>query len=328
LRPLSLRALSRRLPPLHLVLPNVLSRPDRSGLQAPALKARLALVMAASVAGVVTCLLAEPVFAMTGVKPPPKPAPSLATPQAFCTEVTGRLPNVSKAVCTRAQLSLTDARSAQGRPLFQRDVISPNAHLRVLVIGGIHGDELSSTALVLNWIGAAAETPSNIHWRFVPLMNPDGMLLDKPTRTNSRGVDLNRNFPTPNWDKEAPVYWNQRTKSDPRRYPGPKPLSEPESKWLFDEMERWKPNLIVSVHAPYGLLDFDGPTVAPQRLGRLYLDQVGIFPGSLGNYGGVHKKVPVVTIELPSALRTPQEAEIRQMWLDLLRWTADRLGAG
>ena len=55
---------------------------------------------------------------------------------------------------------------------------------------------------------------------------------------------------------------------------------------------------------------------------------IGIFPGSLGNYGGVHKKVPVVTIELPSALLTPQEAEIRQMWLDLLRWTAERLGAG
>jgi len=162
----------------------------------------------------------------------------------------------------------------------------------------------------------------------VPLVNPDGMLREQPSRTNAHGVDLNRNFPTPDWDKEAPVYWSQRTKNDPRRYPGPKPLSEPESRWLHDEMERWKPNLIVSVHAPYGLLDFDGPTVAPQRLGRLYLDQVGIFPGSLGNYGGVHKKVPVVTIELPSAIRTPQDAEVRQMWLDLLRWTAERLGAG
>jgi protein MpaA len=271
--------------------------------------------------------LSSPAMAMTAVKSPGKPVNTISTPQAFCAEMTGRLPNVSKATCGRAQLLLSEARSAQGRPLFQRDVVSPNARLRVLVIGGIHGDELSSTALVLNWINAAMETPSNIHWRFVPLMNPDGMLLDKPTRTNSRGVDLNRNFPTPNWDKEAPVYWNQRTKNDPRRYPGPKPLSEPESKWLFDEMEHWKPNLIVSVHAPYGVLDFDGPTVAPERLGRLYLDQVGIFPGSLGNYGGVHKKVPVVTIELPSAIRTPQEAEIRQMWLDLLRWTADRLGA-
>ena len=264
--------------------------------------------------------------------PAPSAAPILApikeTPAAVCDPLVRRLPNVSRAVCARAQLQPGSAVSVQGRPLLQRDVSDASSQLRVLVLGGIHGDELSSTALVLHWIGAATETPANIHWRFVPLMNPDGMLRDKPTRTNARGVDLNRNFPTPGWEKDAPAYWAKRTRSDPRRYPGPKPLSEPESRWLHDEMERWKPDLIVSVHAPYGVLDFDGPTVPPQRLGRLYLDQVGIFPGSLGNYGGVHKRVPVVTIELPSALRTPQEAEMRQMWLDLLRWTAEKLGAG
>ncbi|MFZ4550394.1 MAG: M14 family zinc carboxypeptidase [Aquabacterium sp.] len=263
-------------------------------------------------------------------KPDVIPAHAAGRPlsaSSFCEVMTRRLPNVSRAVCARAQLQAMPVRSVSGNQLVQRDVVSPHARLRVLVVGGIHGDELSSTALVLHWIGAAMETPSNIHWRFVPLMNPDGMLQSRPSRTNARGVDLNRNFPTPNWDKEAPMYWKERTRSDPRRFPGGKPLSEPESKWLHDEMERWKPDLIVSVHAPYGVLDFDGPTVPPKRLGRLYLDQVGIFPGSLGNYGGVYKKVPVVTIELPNALRTPQDAEIRQMWLDLLRWTADRLGA-
>lgn len=262
----------------------------------------------------------------------PRAAPSgpeaIRSVSALCEHLGRRLPNLSRHACTQAQLTAGAGASVHGVPLFQRDVSAPSSRLRVLVIGGIHGDELSSTALVLHWIGAAMDTPSNIHWRFVPLVNPDGMLKERPTRTNARGVDLNRNFPTPNWDKEAPQYWSKRTRSDPRRYPGPKPLSEPESRWLHDEMERWKPDLIVSVHAPYGVLDFDGPTVPPQRLGRLYLDQVGIFPGSLGNYGGVHKKVPVVTIELNSALRTPQEAEIRQMWLDLLRWTAERLGAG
>ncbi|EWS65065.1 hypothetical protein Y695_01688 [Hydrogenophaga sp. T4] len=73
------------------------------------------------------------------------------------------------------------------------------------------------------------------------------------------------------------------------------------------------------------MLDFDGPSVPPARLGRLYLDQVGIFPGSLGNFGGVHKGMPVVTIELPSAFRTPLDAEMRQMWLDLLRWMSERV---
>jgi protein MpaA len=241
------------------------------------------------------------------VAPIVKPAQlvGINTPQAFCDQMVKRLPNVTMSLCGRDGLSVNGGKSVWGRPF-----------------------ELSSTALVLHWIQHATLTPSNVHWRFVPLINPDGLLLDRPTRTNARGVDLNRNFPTPNWDKEAPIYWKDRTKNDPRRFPGPKSLSEPESRWVHDEMERFKPNLIVSVHAPYGVLDFDGPTTAPQRLGRLYLDQVGIFPGSLGNFGGVHKRVPVVTIELPSALRTPQDAEIRQMWLDLLRWMGERLGAG
>ena len=131
---------------------------------------------------------------------------------------------------------------------------------------------------------------------------------------------------TPNWARDARKYWETRTRKDPRRWPGSKPLSEPESQFLFDQMNSFKPHLIVSVHAPYGVLDFDGPAVPPSRLGRLYLDQVGIFPGSLGNFSGVHKGVPVVTIELPSAVRTPTDAEMRQMWIDLLRWTTERLG--
>jgi murein peptide amidase A len=197
------------------------------------------------------------------------------------------------------------------------------------VVGDIHGDELSSSAVALHWIRFAAEEqvdmPQSVHWRFVPLLNPDGMLAHPPSRVNAAGVDLNRNFPTPNWERDAATYWEKRTGKDRRRWPGPKPLSEPETRFLHDQMQKFKPHLIVSIHAPYGVLDFDGPSVPPSRLGRLYLDQVGIFPGSLGNYGGVHKGVPVVTIELPNSLRTPLDAETRQMWLDLLRWTAAKI---
>ena len=39
----------------------------------------------------------------------------------------------------------------------------------------------------------------------------------------------------------------------------------------------------------------------------------------------MHSGVPVVTIELPNATRTPRDAEIRQMWLDLLGWMSARL---
>lgn len=242
-----------------------------------------------------------------------------------CREFVARLPNVRQLLCDAAQLKPTEGRSVQGRTLYARDVIAPEPKIRVLVVGGMHGDELSSTSVALHWIQLAVQTPSNAHWRFIPALNPDGLMARPATRVNANGVDLNRNFPTPNWARDAKIYWEQRTKKDPRRWPGPSPLSEPESKYFHDEMERFQPDLIVSIHAPYGVLDFDGPTVPPARLGRLYLDQVGIFPGSLGNYGGVHKGMPVVTIELHSALRTPLDAEMRQMWLDLLRWMSERI---
>jgi len=253
-------------------------------------------------------------------------SPAAVLPAADpCVEFVARLPNVKSLLCNAAQLQPTEGRSVQGRTLYMRDVVAPEPRIRVLVVGAMHGDELSSASLALHWIQLAVQTPSNAHWRFIPALNPDGLMARPAKRVNANGVDLNRNFPTPNWKRDAKVYWEDRTKKDPRRWPGPAPLSEPESKYLHDEMERFKPDLIVSIHAPYGMLDFDGPSVPPARLGRLYLDQIGIFPGSLGNFGGIHKGMPVVTIELNSAIRTPLDAEMRQMWLDLLRWMSERL---
>jgi murein peptide amidase A len=260
--------------------------------------------------------------------PPPRDVPAqpfAAAPANPCEAFVARLPNLKRALCDAAALQTTEGRSVQGRSLYARDVVAPEAKLRVLVVGAIHGDELSSASVALHWIQHAVQTPSNAHWRFIPALNPDGLLTRPARRVNANGVDLNRNFPTPNWKRDAKVYWEQRTRKDPRRWPGPSPLSEPESRYLHEEMARFDPHLIVSIHAPYGVLDFDGPGVPPPQLGRLYLDQVGIFPGSLGHYGGVHQGVPVVTVELPSALRTPLDAEMRQMWLDLQRWMAERL---
>ena len=260
-------------------------------------------------------------------------AAGLAAP---CDEFVAKLPNVKRGLCESAKLQPSTARSALGRTLWMRDIKPDNATLRVLVIGAIHGDELSSASVALHWLRLAEQgafdMPQVVHWRFIPALNPDGLFHQPPRRVNANGVDLNRNFPTPNWERDAKTYWEKRTKKDPRRYPGVTPLSEPESRFLHEEMQRFKPQLIVSIHAPYGVLDFDGPKnggfVPPSNLGRLYLDQVGIFPGSLGNYGGVHKGVPVVTIELPNSTRTPLDAEMRQMWLDLLRWMSERVGAG
>ena len=264
--------------------------------------------------------------------------PVRAMPVTACALFLPRLPGVGPQLCKAAQLVPSGAQSRQGLPLFWRDVLTPATGprpvadapgaLRVLVIGAMHGDELTSAALALHWIALAQKTaPSGqaVHWRFIPVLNPDGFLATKPTRVNARGVDLNRNFNTPQWQRDAPLYWEKRTRKDPRRWPGPAPLSEPESQFLQAQMDAFRPQLVVSIHAPYGVLDFDGPHDPPQRLGRLRLDRVGVFPGSLGHYGGVQQGMPVVTIELDHALKMPRDAEVRSMWNDLLRWMDARL---
>jgi murein peptide amidase A len=272
-------------------------------------------------------------------------APAASAQTDPCLELIKNVQGVTASDCRAATLKPTGARSVNGLPLLQREVHAKGQAassvktiaavpatfaatlppLKVLVLGGIHGDEMSSVALVFRWIALAQAQPAGIHWRFVPALNPDGLLQSKPTRVNANKVDLNRNFPTPGWQHEAPEHWVQRTHKDPRRWPGNTAQSEPETRFVVQTMSQWKPDLIVSVHAPYAVLDFDGPVEPPHRLGKLILDRVGIFPGSLGNYGGMHRNVPVVTLELPHADRPPPDAEVRQMWADLLKWADQRI---
>jgi murein peptide amidase A len=241
----------------------------------------------------------------------------------WCKRLAGRLPSISVETCQSSALKPTGAVSRQGFPILMRQVPAAKGEtpVRILLIGGIHGDELTASAIVFQWMqwmhGPLAQ---GFQWEIVPVLNPDGLLAPKPRRMNANGVDLNRNFPTPGWQKEAPSYWARVTKSDPRRFPGSAPLSEPESRWVHEEMERFHPNVIISVHAPFGVLDFDGPVKPPYRFGRLIFNRVGVYPGSLGNYSGLHKNVPVITIELPNARAMPPDAEVRRIWQDMLTW--------
>ena len=306
-------------------------------LQAPALEP-LPTRRRLPAAGLVACLLSLATVA-TAATAPRKAARAAQAPvvqpspgdnlQRWCQGVAALEPKRSAERCLSLQLTEGEGRSVKGVPLWSTDIVPPadtSPPLRVLVLGGIHADETASVILVLDWIARArqdANTP-RVHWRMAPLVNPDGFFRPSRTRVNSRGVDLNRNFATHRWSEEARQYWIKTTRRDARRFPGPAALSEPESQWVHRQIESFQPQLIVSVHAPYGVLDFDGPPPPPTRLGNLMLDQVGIYPGSLGNYGGVVLNVPVVTIELRHASRLP-DADTAAMWNDLQQWIARKL---
>lgn len=246
-----------------------------------------------------------------------------------CASLASRLGSVTGADCRMADFRLAGGRSVDGTPLLIRE-FPPLADRaprgRVLLFGGIHGDELSSVSIMFRWIEILDKHHSGLfHWRVVPVLNPDGLLRRPARRTNANGVDLNRNFPSPNWRPEALDYWIARTGKNPRRYPGAGPLSEPESRWLAAEIERFRPDVVVAVHAPLEVLDFDGPPDPPERFGPLLLDQLGTYPGSLGRWAGIHLGLPVVTIELPSAGIMPTPVQQEDMWMDLVRYLRNRL---
>lgn len=244
-----------------------------------------------------------------------------------CLQIAKRLASVYTRDCKHSNgLIITGDFSVEGRPILEK-IYPPHPpkkpKARVMLIGGIHADELSSISIVFKWMRILNKYHSGLfHWKVIPLLNPDGLLRNGDAlRVNSNGVDLNRNFPAPDWNANAlNNYWVRRTGRNPRRYPGPMALSEPESLWLAKEIERFRPDVIVSVHAPYGVVDFDGPPKGPRKLGKLHLNLLGTYPGSLGNYAGLQKNIPVVTIELKHAGIMPRSKEITRIWIDLVRW--------
>lgn len=242
-----------------------------------------------------------------------------------CRGLETRVRNFEAQQCRDAGLIAAPMRSVEGRPLLYRDFApaspAPGRPKRVLLLGGIHGDEMSSVAVVFQWVEFLKnDRYQRYQWRVLPSANPDGMFASSATRTNAHGIDLNRNFPSPDWFGRATTYWKVKTRSDPRRFPGRQPGSEPETRWIVEQIRDFKPDAIVSVHAPYGLLDFDGPHEPPQKLGYLRLQPLGVYPGSLGEYAGLSLKLPVITMELPRANEAPSAAQSGRIWADLLAW--------
>ena len=107
---------------------------------------------------------------------------------------------------------------------------------RVLIIGGVHGDEKEGVALSYGLMAEFIKSyPFEYGLAVIPCLNVDGFL--KNTRQNSNGVDLNRNLPTNDWRAD----YDQE-----RFYPGKVANSEPENVALVDFIERHPLIFIIS----------------------------------------------------------------------------------
>lgn len=254
-------------------------------------------------------------------KKPTTPHKDIVT---ICNRIGKKLGSVSTKDCLKAKFDAPRFYSNRGQPLLEKHFpANPERRdaPRILFLGGIHGDEYSSVSISFKWLKTLNKNHSGIFdWHFMPLTNPDGLLQKRSTRVNAHDVDLNRNFIPAETSIDPLKHWQTYAKKRARYYPGTSPLSEPETDAIHQLIDELNPDIIVSVHAPHGILDYDGGITPPRKLGPLHLKQLGTYPGSLGNYAWFVKKIPVMTIELKHAGIMPKNKDIERMWVDLIHW--------
>lgn len=192
---------------------------------------------------------------------------------------------------------------------------SSNTNKISLVIGVFHGDEPQGKFLIEEYLkkcGMLPTSKSPIARRgllFIPCLNPDGMQLGQ--RTNANGVDLNRNFPTKNWGKNQ---GDNATCNDSNSayYGGTSGGSEIEIQFLIDTINEFKPDKILTLHAPYKVVNYDGPAQEwAEQISKIinYPVEASIgypTPGSFGTYAGVEKQIQTITLELDEEIPVEQ----------------------
>lgn len=165
-------------------------------------------------------------------------------------------------------------RSSEKRPIyiFTAGPPSPEATegqaKKVLFIGGLHtGSEKNTyelaTKVLQYFYGKPERVPEYIELYIIPKTNPDG--IANSTHNNAKNVDLNRNWPTQDWrsDPYHPAYGYLKGGG------GKAPLSEPETKALYDFVKNVQPEMIFTWHSQAGTVE-DNDIRQADELAEIY----------------------------------------------------------
>ncbi len=146
---------------------------------------------------------------------------------------------------TTCSQSRTIGYSVEGRPITAYSF--GDGPKKVLYVGGMHGNEWSSVVLMNAWMDELDkrfhEIPDDHTVIVIPNSSPDSGVAD--SRLNANEVDLNRNFPTDDWQSEVQI-------PGPTLLPeggGTSALSEPESEALAKFVRTQRPQLVLTYHA-------------------------------------------------------------------------------
>lgn len=167
----------------------------------------------------------------------------------------------------------------------------------ILVIGVFHGDEPQGEFLINEYVKNAKKIPVN-NLYYIPRLN------FSKTRVNKNGVDLNRNFPTKNWGEDTSL----AGENPDDYYFGQAAGSEDETKFVVKLMDETAFDAIITLHAPYKIVNFDGNKGGEAKRLAEKVSEIVEYPiqedigyptpGSFGTYAGVERDIPTITIEM------------------------------
>jgi protein MpaA len=158
--------------------------------------------------------------------------------------------------------------SVEQRPIAVTRVGDPAAQIRVIVVGDVHGNERAGERIVAR---LARSRPGGVRMWLVRSANPDGAAAG--TRSNARGVDLNRNFP-----------YRWRAGPHGTFYPGPAAASEPETRAVMRLVRRVHPQLAIYYHQHLRMVVRERG--ADPAIQRRYARRSGLPLRSLPDYRG------------------------------------------
>lgn len=213
--------------------------------------------------------------------------------------------------------------SAQGRSILS--YIFGAGPTTYLFTGAIHGNEISSKYTMDNFVADLEANPSKVpagaRVVIVPAVNPDGVA--RAMRNNARNVNLNRNFPAPNWVSDTTVAGGRVENGAGGASAG----SEPETQALINLTNRFNPRLVVTHHSQGYLVNTNDIGISTNA-GREYARLAGyrhVLSADTGAAFGFemtgtyedwlyYRGTPVVLVELDSHTGNHYNRNSSAMW--------------